>query len=127
MGLAITSGAIMQCTFGVSPCPLNVLPILKPMLPTGTVANILDFIPFLNIANFGMCNTPSNPVVAAATAAKLGVFTPAACVPAIVSPWLPTDLDTMFFAPALTSSSKTMCAWGGVVSITTPLPVNVTI
>lgn len=97
------------------------------MLPTGTVANILDFVPFVNIANFSMCNTPSNPVVAAATAAKLGVFTPATCVPAIVSPWLPTDLDTMFSAPALTDSSKTMCAWGGVITITAPIPINVTI
>ena len=37
-------------------------------------ANIMDHVPMVNIMPFGMCITPSNPAVAAATAAALGVL-----------------------------------------------------
>jgi hypothetical protein len=39
-------------------------------------ANIQDFKPMVNVASFGMCTTPSNPQMAAATAAAFDVLAP---------------------------------------------------
>ena len=58
-------------------------------------ANINDHIPMVNILPFGMCQSLANPMVAAATAAALGVLTPMPCIPVTPAPWVPgspTDL-----------------------------------
>ncbi len=119
MGFLVTGGAMLQCSFGVAPSTLMVLPSNKVMV-TMFAATIMDNKPFVNVMPFGMCTTPSNPTVAAATAAALGVLTPMPCVPVTVAPWVvgqPTVLIGTF--PALTDSSILMCMWGGVIKITT--------
>jgi hypothetical protein len=84
-------------------------------------ATIMDMAPMVNIPTFGMCNTITNPVVAAATAAKLGVFSPAPCVPATVAPWAPGSISTRIMdMPALTNTCTCECMWGGVITITEP-------
>jgi Domain of unknown function (DUF4280) len=84
-------------------------------------ANIMDNKPMVNIPPFGMCTSPSNPMVAAATAAAMGVLTPMPCVPAIAAPWVPGSPTVMVgTAPALNNSSKCMCNWGGVIQILAP-------
>ena len=108
----------MTCSFGVAPSSLVVLPSNK-VFASLPAATIMDNKPCVNILPFGMCTAPSNPAVIAATAAALGVFTPMPCVPVTVAPWIvgkPTVLIGTF--PALTDSSKLMCMWGGVISIT---------
>jgi hypothetical protein len=68
-----------------------------------------------------MCLSPSNPTVAAATAAALGVLTPMPCVPVLPAPWVPgapTVLITNI--PALDNNCKLTCAWGGLISFSTP-------
>jgi hypothetical protein len=113
-------GAMTHCTFGVAPGTLSVLPMNLVM--TGTpAANIMDNKPIVNIVPFGMCQSPSNPMVAAATAAALGVLTPMPCVPATTAPWVPGS-PTVLIAnmPALNNSSKLMCMWGGVIGIDVP-------
>jgi hypothetical protein len=74
-----------------------------------------------NILPFGMCQSMSNPEVAAATAAALGVLTPMPCVPVIPAPWAP-GAPTVLIAnmPALDNSSKLTCAWGGVIQVVAP-------
>ncbi len=121
MGMCVCTGANMMCTFGVAPSTLSVLPVKKVLTSNKPAGTIMDNKPMVNIPSFGMCNTASNPVVAAATAAKLGVHTPAACVPATVAPWAPGSPTVMIGnTPALNNSSKLMCMWGGVISITNP-------
>jgi hypothetical protein len=118
MGFQVCMGAMMQCTFGVAPSTLSVLPVNRVL--TGTPdANIMDNKPMVNILPFGMCNSMSNPMVAAATAAALGALTPMPCIPVTTAPWLP-GAPTMLLAnmPALNDSSKLMCMWGGVISPT---------
>jgi hypothetical protein len=84
-------------------------------------ANILDHIPIVNIPPFGMCQSPANPMVAAATAAALGVLTPMPCIPATTTPWAPGAPTVLVTgAPALNDSSKLMCMWAGVISINMP-------
>jgi hypothetical protein len=110
----------MMCSFGAAPSTLVVLPTNK-VLATTPAANIMDHKPIVNIPPFGMCMSPSNPTVAAATAAALGVLTPMPCVPATASPWIvgsPTILIGNM--PTLDSNSKLMCNWGGVIQFVTP-------
>lgn len=116
----VTTGAMMTCTFGLAPSSLVVLPARTKMLCNVPRANIMDFAPMVNIMPFGMCNTMSNPVVAAATAAKMGVFTPAACIPAVTAPWMPGAPQCLIQGqPALTRNSQCMCMWGGLIRFTT--------
>jgi hypothetical protein len=63
-----------------------VLPKNKVLCEGPPAANIMDHVPMLNILPFGVCSSPANPTVVAATAAALGVLTPMPCIPA---PWAP--------------------------------------
>ena len=121
MGMQVCMGAMMQCSFGMVPSSLVVLPINRVFTQQMPDANIMDHIPMVNIVPFGMCMSPSNPMVAAATAAALGVLTPMPCIPVTTSPWIPGEPTiNIANAPALDSNSKLMCTWGGVIQFTTP-------
>jgi hypothetical protein len=122
----VCMGAMMMCTFGMAPSSLVVLPVNRVMTDEVPDANIMDHIPMVNIMPFGMCMSPSNPVVAAATAAALGVLTPMPCIPATTSPWVagaPTVL--LGNQPTLDNVSQLMCMWGGVITFTYPGEVTV--
>jgi hypothetical protein len=122
MANQVVAGALMQCSFGMTPAPLAVLP-QNQVMAGGPIpaANIFDMKPLLNVPPFGMCSAPSNPVVAAATAAALGVLTPMPCIPVPAGTWLPGDPSVLIgFLPALTNDCKLMCAWGGIIQINVP-------
>jgi hypothetical protein len=120
MGIQAAVGATLQCSFGVAPGVLTVLPVNRTMTG-GPAANIMDHVPMLNILPFGMCNCPANPMVAAATAAALGVLTPMPCIPMTSAPWMPGSPTVMVGGmPSLQNSSKLMCQWGGVIQILAP-------
>jgi len=61
MPLQVCMGAQMQCTFGMAPSSLVVLPANKVFTNQMPDANIMDHIPMTNIMPFGMCQSPSNP------------------------------------------------------------------
>jgi len=115
----VCMGAMMTCTFGMAPSSLVVLPVNMVFTSQMPDANIMDHIPMTNIMPFGMCMSPSNPVVAAATAAALGVLTPMPCIPATPAPWVP-GAPTVLLAkfPTLDNFSQLMCIWGGVITFT---------
>jgi hypothetical protein len=114
-------GAMMQCSFGVAPSSLVVLPTSQVLAGGPPAATIMDNAPLVNILPFGMCNSPANPTVAAATAAALGVLTPMPCVPATAAPWIPGSPTVLIGnMPALTSDCKLMCSYGGVIQIVSP-------
>ena len=120
MGIQVCTGANLQCSFGAAPSALAVLPVNRVM--TGApAANIMDHIPLVNVMPFGMCNSPANPMVAAATAAALGVLTPMPCIPMTTAPWMPGAATVMLGGmPALNNASKLMCQWGGVIQALVP-------
>jgi Domain of unknown function (DUF4280) len=125
MGLQVIMGAMLQCSFGVAPSSLVVLPANKVMSGT-PAANIMDNKPNVNIPPFGMCSSPANPMVAAATAAALGVLTPMPCVPVTAAPWAPGSTKvTIGKMPAVDSTCKLMCNWGGVIQVVSPGQVKV--
>lgn len=125
MSFCVCGGAVISCSFGMTPSVLNVLPAARVMT-SQALATIMDQAPMVNITPFGMCSSMANPTVAAATAAALGVLTPMPCVPVPAGPWAP-GCPTLLIGgkPALTSDSKLMCSWGGVIQITFPGTVNV--
>ncbi|MCV2369034.1 DUF4280 domain-containing protein [Roseateles oligotrophus] len=120
MPIHTCTGAQMMCMMGMAPSVFNATPknVLTSFKPAG---NIMDNKPFMNIPPFGMCQSPSNPTVAAATAAALGVLTPMPCVPMTPAPWAPGS-STLLVAgmPALNNTSTLACAWGGVIKIVNP-------
>ena len=120
MGVQVCMGGMMMCTFGMAPS--SIVPTPKPIMTSNMVAaNIMDHKPLMNIPPFGMCMSLANPTVAAATAAALGVLTPMPCIPNTPAPWLPGSPTVLLQNfPALNESSKLMCIWAGVISITFP-------
>jgi hypothetical protein len=112
---------MLKCSFGLAPSTFVVLPLNRVMTSNMPAANIMDHKPMMNIMPFGMCTSPANPSVAAATAAALGTPTPMPCIPVTSAPWVP-GAPTVLIAnqPALNNTSKLMCNWGGVIEVVVP-------
>lgn len=119
MALQVVMGAACQCSFGVAPSVVIPLPTTVSLVQGMQAVSVMDNMPIVNIPPFGMCTSLANPTVATATSAALGVLTPMPCIPATSAPWMPGSPQVMIGGvPALNDSSKLMCNWGGVISIT---------
>jgi hypothetical protein len=117
----VVLGAQLKCSEGLSPSVLTVPPSVASEADQKPTATVMDSKPMTNVAPFGLCKTPLNPQVAAATSAAFGVLTPQPCIPAITGPWTPgSPVVTVSEVPALTSDSKCTCAWAGVIEIADP-------
>lgn len=121
MALPVVLGDMLTCSFGTAPSSIVVAPSNRVLVEGKPVANILDSKPMVNILPFLLCTSLSNPQTASLTAAALGVLTPAPCIPATGSPWMPGSSTVMVAnVPALNSSSKCVCAYGGQISVAGP-------
>ena len=119
MAQLVGNGATLQCSFGVAPSTMSVLPVAMVNRLNMPAATIMDHIPGANIIPFGMCSAPSNPQVAAATTAAAGVLTPQPCIPVTAAPWIPGSPTVLISKkPALNSTCQLMCTWGGAITIT---------
>ncbi|MDX1655524.1 MAG: DUF4280 domain-containing protein [Candidatus Competibacteraceae bacterium] len=121
MAFQVCMGATLQCSFGVAPSSLTVLPVNRTLVENKPAANIMDNKPLVNIMPFGMCTSLANPTVASATAAAMGVLTPMPCIPVTPAPWAP-GAPTVLIAnqPGLDNNCKLMCNWGGVIQVVVP-------
>lgn len=121
MPMQVVNNATLICTMGMATSKLVVLPIHRTLCENQFAANIMDHISMVNIMPFGMCISPANPAVAAATAAALGVLTPMPCIPNTPTPWVPgaptVILDSQ---PALDNISICNCVWAGIISVLEP-------
>jgi hypothetical protein len=126
MPIETSMTATLMCTMSPVPSQLAVLPKNRTLAQNQFAATIMDHRPLINILPFGLCMSPANPAVAAATAAKAGVFTPMPCIPATMTPWV-TGSPTVLIGnePALNNTSTCMCMWGGVISILNPYSLTV--
>jgi len=121
MALVVVSSGIIQCSMGLSKSVIIGTSNLTAMAEGKPMCSILDFNPLVNIMPFGLCNSFLNPAVAAATAANMGVHTPAPCVPQVKAPWIPTSLKMMVGgAPVLSQESCCICPFGGTISVVYP-------
>lgn len=115
----VTSTATLSCPFGSKKVKLNVLPTRTVFLTGKPMANISDHIPGVNIPGFGKCRSLAYPPTAAATAANHGKLTPMPCMPGTNSDWIAGKSDYIIKGkPALLKSSKCICQWGGVITVT---------
>ena len=128
MAIQVCMGALMQCSFGMAPSSLVVLPTNMTYTDQVPDANIMDHVPMVNIMPFGMCTSLANPAVASATAAAMGVLTPMPCIPNTPAPWI-TGAPTVVLgnAPTLDNISKLMCTWAGVIQFATPGELTVAV
>lgn len=117
----VCNGATLRCSFGVAPSTLTVLPVNRVLTSNQPAATIMDHVPMVNVMPFGVCMTPSNPAVAAATAAALGVLTPQPCIPVTVAPWAPGVVNVLEGGlPVLDNTCVLNCLWGGVIQVIQP-------
>jgi len=106
---------------GMVPSSLVVLPVNRVNTGNQPDANIMDNVALVNIMPFGMCMSPANPSVAAATAAAMGVLTPMPCVPVTPSPWVPGAATVILGGnPTLDNQCTLMCMWAGTIQIVSP-------
>jgi len=121
MPTQVVNSAQIACSFGAAPSVLTVLPLNRVTVGNQPAATIMDHQPLINIAPFGMCLSPANPQVIAATAAALGVFTPQPCIPMTLAPWAPGAVTVPIAQqPALDNISTCTCLWAGIVSVVMP-------
>lgn len=110
----VCTGATLQCSFGTTPSTLSAT---GTQMSAGSPAGVVTDTATANVPPFGMCQSLSNPQVAAATAQAMGTLTPQPCQP-VLSQWSPGSTRvTVGGIAALDDSSQCTCTWGGVVTV----------
>lgn len=124
MGNQVATGATLQCSLGTTPSTFVASgAVVSAMTPAGVVTDIDP----ANVPPFGLCQSPANPQVAAATTAANGVLTPQPCVP-VLTPWTPGSAQvTIGGVSALDDSSQCSCSWAGTISVTAPSQTSTTL
>jgi len=117
----VVNEAKIRCSQGTLPS-LLVVPESSPVsADEKPVATVNDHKSMRNIITFGMCRSPSNPQVAQATTAALGVLSPQPCIPKTTSPWSPgAPFSVVDEVNVLSSDSTCTCEWSGTIDILDP-------
>ncbi|SRR5579884_957793 len=113
----VSNAATLSCSMAAPPVdvPLATAPKSTPVNAGSPAASVGDYVPLTNIPSFGVCSAPGNPAVAASPAGK------APCMPMVNGPWTPGAAKVKIGGqPALHQGCQAMCAWGGVITISTP-------
>lgn len=113
----VSAAATVSCSMATPrvSVPLATTPKTTPVNAGTSAANVDDYVPVTNVPSFGVCSAPGNPAVAASPAGK------APCTPVINGPWTPGAGKVKIAGrPALHDGCQAMCAWGGVITISTP-------
>jgi hypothetical protein len=115
MGSQVVTGAALQCSMGTTPSTFAASgTAVSATAPAGVITDTGP----ASVPPFGLCQSPANPQVAAATAAAQGVLTPQPCQP-VLTPWMPGAAQvTVGGVPALDDACRCSCAWAGVVTVT---------
>ena len=121
MGTVVMSGASITCPFALGPSTIVSGSKTNVTTGGGIVLTMMDCQPGTNIAPFPACTSMSNPAVAAATSAALGVLTPSTCTPVSPGPWTSEKSNVIIGgSPVLTQSCQLTCGYGGTITIAAP-------
>lgn len=119
---AVVTGTPMTCSMGTAPMPFVATGTSLTTAMKLDVGTVNDIVMGTNIPPFILCKSPSNPTVAAATAAALGVLTPMPCTPMVSGPWSPgSSVAKLAKQKALTKGSTCTCSFGGTISFTSAI------
>jgi hypothetical protein len=122
MSTQVCTGATVQCSFGTAPSTFSAS---SPDVSAIAAAGVISDVTPSNVPPFALCTSLANPQVAAASSA--GTLVPQPCVP-VLSPWSPGSAAvTIDGVPALDDSSQCSCAWGGVITVSSPGQTNVSV
>ncbi len=111
MAKAVTGKAVTHCIFGSRPSILIVPEGHNIKLNGENRANVADRIPIVNIVPFGLCASPFNPGVLAASV-------PVPCIPLTPAHWYEGDKTVILEGDrSLDSTSLNLCIWRGVIAI----------
>ena len=125
MAQLVKMGATLTCSFGAAPASLIVEPVNRTNAEGGAGGKHHGLQADREHPAVRYVQAPTNPEVIAAMAAAAGVLTPQPCVPVIPAPWTPgSPTVTIGGMPALDNTSKCMCTWAGVITITMPATVK---
>jgi hypothetical protein len=115
MGSQVVTGATLQCSMGTTP---STFAASGTAVSAATPAGVITDTGPGSVAPFGLCQSPANPQVAAATAAAGGTLTPQPCQP-VLTPWTPGAAQvSVGGVPALDDTSQCSCAWAGMITVT---------
>ncbi|MDT5131936.1 MAG: hypothetical protein QOE41_1247 [Mycobacterium sp.] len=115
MGSQVVTGATLQCSMGATP---STFAASGAQVSATTPAGVITDAAPGNVPPFGLCQSPANPQVAAATSAAGGTLTPQPCQP-VLTPWTPGAAQVSTGGvPALDDASQCTCAWAGTISVT---------
>lgn len=121
MSFLLSSTTNLTCTMGLTPSPLNILPVNAVFGQFLPLATMMDNKPLLNIMPFGLCKSPANPMVAAIIASSLGAVTQGPCIPATFAPWVSSKPVIMIKNfPCITINDQLICSYGGMIKAVAP-------
>ena len=115
------SGATIACPFATGTSTIVSGSKTNVTTGGGIVLTMTDCQVGTNIVPFPACTNMSNPAVAAATSAALGVLTPSTCAPVIAGTWTSEKTNVNIGGSCvLTQSCQLQCGYGGTITITSP-------
>lgn len=118
MANLVCSGAALACSMGTTPASFTGS---GEEVSGPTAVGVISDTDTAAIPTFGLCQSPSNPEVAAAEA-------PQPCMPVIDSPWDPGSASVMIDGEAaLDDSSQCECTWGGTITVSSPGQTDTTL
>lgn len=107
----VCMGAQCRCDQGAAPTPLTVTSQQLVNVKGALVATVMDHVPIMNIAPFGICQQLT----------KAAGGTPTPCVPATATKWAPgSKIEVINSNPILTKDSTLNCSIGGKITIVNP-------
>ena len=118
MPFLVVTGAVIQCAGalppGIATFTATAGTVKGGKMDAGTKSHQTP----TNIPTFGMCNLTTNPTVASATSAAMGVHTPMPCQPNIASPWTPGATKVKISNDnALHDGCTASCSYGGAITV----------
>jgi Domain of unknown function (DUF4280) len=110
----VCTGATLKCSFGTV---LATFTATAAKVSAGAPAGVVTDTSTANVRAFGLCQSPNNPQVQAASEA-VGALTPQPCQPVLVGDWTPGSAQvTVGATAALDRDSQCSCAWGGAITV----------